>query len=250
MLGYQEALRAPQTATYLAMIADASKSLKQHGIVLPDREVELLVRPSDKEQFRQVAFPSDPDADAYVGEPLEVTFNTPAIERDDGHIDEGDPVFAAWFEECSIRPAHGPVGRRIWVKEPWACSVDLEYHQDPCSVHYRTDLVGGVLHIGDMPPVMDRSRRYRWRPAVQMPRWAARIWLEITDIRCHRLQDITDADAKAEGVVGPMCNRIGPDFGKTDYRGAFRLAWEALWSSNPWVWAYTFRRLEPHEVKR
>lgn len=41
--------------------------------------------------------------------------------------------------------------------------------------------------------------RERWRPSIHMPREAARIFLQETDISVHRVQDITDADAKKEG---------------------------------------------------
>lgn len=55
--------------------------------------------------------------------------------------------------------------------------------------------------------------------AIHMPRAACRILLEITDVRVERLQDISEDDAKAEGVES--------------------------WEQNPWVWVITFKRIEP-----
>jgi hypothetical protein len=88
--------------------------------------------------------------------------------------------------------------------------------------------------------------------AMFMPKWAARTWLEITDVRVQRLQDISEADAKAEGPSldgGPWI--LG---GKHEtYRAAFFELWDSIninakkhpWVNNDWVWAITFRKVTP-----
>jgi hypothetical protein len=105
--------------------------------------------------------------------------------------------------------------------------------------------------------------RDKWRSPWFMPRWAARTQLTILGARLERLHEITDEDARIEGVVagripadedGP--ERIGYVFGRDDGRctlyptvgEAFVAGWDALngkrapWASNPWVWAYTFSK--------
>ena len=85
-----------------------------------------------------------------------------------------------------------------------------------------------------------------------MPRWASRIMLEITDIRVELLQDISEEDAKAEGVSpapGGWWSGVEGQSAPTP-RGAYALLWEHIngqnsWDANPWVWVISFRRIKP-----
>lgn len=45
------------------------------------------------------------------------------------------------------------------------------------------------------------SEGLHWKPAIHMPKEAARIWLKVTDVRVERLQEITEDGAKAEGAI-------------------------------------------------
>jgi hypothetical protein len=88
-----------------------------------------------------------------------------------------------------------------------------------------------------------------------MPRWASRITLEITDVRVQRVQEISEADATAEGVTlgEPMRGLVNGEPGDIrvyDPRMAFSFLWDSInakrgygWAANPWVWCLTFRRL-------
>lgn len=75
----------------------------------------------------------------------------------------------------------------------------------------------------------------RWRSSMFMPEWASRIHRQITGVRCERLQAITEADVKAEGlgdgytvmgwgyVYGQLWNKLNPKMN---------------WDYNPWVFVY------------
>ena len=87
-----------------------------------------------------------------------------------------------------------------------------------------------------------------WKPSIHMPRWASRITLEVTGVRVERVQDISIADAMAEGVV--ECNEslrgLEPCM---EWRYAYEDLWNSIngpgaWDSNPWVWVVGFRRID------
>lgn len=85
-------------------------------------------------------------------------------------------------------------------------------------------------------------------PAIHMPRWASRITLVVTGVRVERLQDISEADALAEGVNVHQDHHGRPTTSIYSPVQAYRDLWEQIngpgsWDSNPWVWAVDFKRL-------
>ncbi|KPY92566.1 Uncharacterized protein ALO43_01727 [Pseudomonas tremae] len=89
-----------------------------------------------------------------------------------------------------------------------------------------------------------------------MPRWASRILLEITDVRVERLQDISEDQARAEGVrlytdhaePGEWWHVDGVETYSADPRKSFELLWISVggdWNANPWVWVVEFKRVTP-----
>jgi hypothetical protein len=91
-----------------------------------------------------------------------------------------------------------------------------------------------------------------------MQRWASRILLEITAVRVERLQDITEEQAKAEGVrlytdhaeLGDWWHVEGIETYSADPRRSFELLWASIngaesWKANPWVWVVEFKRVTP-----
>lgn len=82
----------------------------------------------------------------------------------------------------------------------------------------------------------------------------SRLTLEIADVRAQQIQDISEADALAEGIdSGPTDHPDGQWYGAgcTTAIAAFRELWDRInakrgysWVSNPWVWAISFRVID------
>lgn len=180
-------------------------------------------------------------------------------------------------DRASIRCPYGRVGDRLWVREAWRLRgwgederATVEYRADGahrvCEVltdSYEDWLCGEQSHLEaqgatmvDDPergPVLrlPEGKQPHWRPSIFMRRWACRLVLEVTDVRVERLQKITEADARAEGVVPYTTNTLrmsDPNAKGPLYLPAFEELWDSIngdresWSSNPWVWVVTFKR--------
>ncbi|WP_199776150.1 hypothetical protein [Chromobacterium vaccinii] len=147
---------------------------------------------------------------------------------------------------------YGEPGDLLWVQEEWVTDSSQD-GKDPASfakwpVRYLAD--GQVRACG----ALHGNANGQPRSANTMPRWASHILLEITDVRVEQLQDISEADAIAEGCVAEPCDHkrqscedIGC-YGPTA-AGAFHWLWNQLkgpdsWNANPWVWVIEFKRVE------
>jgi hypothetical protein len=162
----------------------------------------------------------------------------------------------------------GVPGDRLWVRETW----HTEERDDGFDgVRYAAD--GAFILIDQTHQAADawvqaHRRDDRWRPSIHMPRWASRLTLEITGVRVERTQDISEADARAEGIGSELrAGRGSSPNGPVWYQGcahpikgfpkvfptavqAYESLWDSLnakrapWASNPFVWVVDFKRVE------
>ena len=141
---------------------------------------------------------------------------------------------------------YGLRGDRLWVRETWATyGMEAEPEQDrPLFFRADDDTREGWATPDDLI----------WRPAIHMRRWASRITLEITSIRVERVQDISEKDARAEGVT-PEFEMDAASFVRgapvpaSTYVLGFKHVWNEIngargfgWDVNPWVWVIEFRK--------
>ena len=131
-----------------------------------------------------------------------------------------------------VKCFYGVPGNRLWVRETFAKNI-------PWCPHGLTYRVDHIDARGDGP-----AHPIKWCPSIFMSRWASRITLEITGIRVERVQDISDDDAKAEGVMDIGIKARG------GYRSGFADLWDSTnakrglgWEQNPWVWVIEFKVL-------
>ena len=163
---------------------------------------------------------------------------------------EMDKDYRAVFYENVWKIRHmlcpyGKIGDRLWVRETWC---DYIPQKKQVSNNYRGDdrqVIYKASHkMADMEGFEDMvlEQDIKWKPSIFMPRWVSRINLEITDIRVERVLDISEEDAKSEGV-----NRFE---GKDTYSYAVSFAglWDSInakrgygWEINPWVWIIVFK---------
>jgi hypothetical protein len=161
--------------------------------------------------------------------------STPAQRRraEKWHANKSEPSMWSHDEVRTLCP-HGQPGDRMWVRETFMPMPHLN-----AKAFYRASdpLVGG-----------------KWKPSIFMPRHLSRITLEIVSVRVERLHDISEEDAKAEGVPPalkpPQISQMEKEGWEwLPYTTEFRGVWEDIngpgsWEANPWVWVIEFKRVE------
>lgn len=175
-----------------------------------------------------------------------------------GHIKDYS-VSSCWWPKRSYIEKYAPYhpGDIRYVRETWAeLSFGYAYKADGENI----DHLGNVI---------------KWHPSIHMPKEAARIWLNVKDVRVERLQEITEEQVDAEGfrfkppclsmvsADGHYCDLDGPCTSSIKYcdmtMGELfgRELWDSTikksdldrygWDANPWVWVIEFERCEKPE---
>lgn len=172
---------------------------------------------------------------------------------------------ADWWYEFKAPCVPGDV---LWVRETWTREgknyfyrADFESdYLDPCET-----LSGGYpaecRYYPGCEGCMRERQRICWRPSIHMPKEAARLFLQVTEVRVERLQDITEKQAVSEGLEPVLCSNCD-GYGCSDCVGSgcrepalvgFCDVWNSTikpadlalygWEANPWVWVIGFERV-------
>lgn len=151
-------------------------------------------------------------------------------------------------------------GNKMWVRETW--QLINSYATKKQEYIYRADGNNDEQYIEDWQG---------WKPSIFMPKKACRLFLDITKVRIERLQNISEEDAKSEGVLSYDCEITKSTwykdyltkekgYGHPDYdypsvntaKESFKTLWisingEESWNENPYVFVYDFSKSKKPE---
>lgn len=177
---------------------------------------------------------------------------------------------------------YGQPGDRLYVRETWGVISNtwdgdgemIDWTPDRPATPIKEMPFGGGYYCGHVIYAADGPNewagdddgggepRSAWHPSIHMPRVASRILLEITGVRVERLNECSEEDAIAEGIIphvrgGWHWHRHDPSdpddwyqFGYETARYAYEALWESIngagsWKANPWVWVPEFKQVTP-----
>jgi hypothetical protein len=176
--------------------------------ILFARDMVLALRSGWKTQTRRLVTPQPDRSHRLDGGPMRIALGTREL-----RFPFGDP------------------GDRLCVREKWGYLRQfLEPGAEPG---------GPLVYAADGNPPCARATP--WKPSLHMPRSACRMVLEVTAGRVERLQELTPADARAEGC--PPAFHADPVKWFAEYWSRFNAERGFGWDVNPWVWVVSFKVL-------
>lgn len=165
-----------------------------------------------------------------------------------------------WVDGWSVagheyRCPYGQPGDLLYVRETWAgpaaCddlsprqigeqALDAGYIRPWAPIWYNADDAYNHATVLAWDPDVWGGRG-KLRPSIHMPRWAARLWLRVIEVRVERVQDVTETAARAEGVA------TDAQLGESTHGAALARLWDRLyagrglgWADDPWVWVVRY----------
>lgn len=150
-----------------------------------------------------------------------------------GHLPPNDPEFGSYY---TLSPWYKvKKGDRLWVRENLTCTGDGLWRWAADNSHIVLAEAGDYRRAA---MVAWEQRQERGSiPSIHMPRWASRITIEVEATKIERLQDISEEDAKAEGV-DPAVAGWGagdPPLPLRSYRTGFVRLWQSLHDEESWL---------------
>jgi hypothetical protein len=268
--------------------------MKERPILFSESMVRALLEGRKTQTRRVIGLPPAPNN---LGAWEATTVGGKGVYLDKAMTKPAPEQAAIWHTRTGkcICCTYGKPGDQLWVRETWASPETnalpgrVAYNADGQCGAFIGDGGGGLVWLqhgrileadGYQQCFPEHGATYglkkyggRWRPSTHMPRWASRITLEITKVRVERVQDISEADAKAEGCepkvvtqqdiddlqitdVSPFLKELAKAFGPGQFtaKDDYARLWDSInakrdsgihaWKNNPWVWVIEYKRAE------
>ncbi|MFS8180857.1 hypothetical protein ACMG4P_04765 [Pseudovibrio denitrificans] len=231
----------------------------EHKPILFAGPMILALAKNIKDQTRRVLKPQPATEDF-----RQPCFYNPSVTDKNGEYQPGLEVFGISSKdgEWGIKLPHTP-RHLLWVKETW-CDVNaygapgIAYRADGLTLDLmdREDFhdAQGAFNYYD-PRLSATQQRYSfaiwshdliggkqsgWRPSIFMPKWASRYTAEVSKVRVERLRDISEEDAKAEGIYWQEPSEADREWakhfaeengGSSEIRGVYVVPGTKIWAT-------------------
>ena len=219
--------------------------MKEHGILFTPENIRLVMSGVKVQTRRVVKWEMRPESSGtnLSASSLSLGFYCTGVPSSGWVLRSRGGPSGCWNDRTF--PTHcpyGDVGDRMYVKEGIITHAAIPqlvgYYMDGCRVTEHWE---------------------KRRTAMFMPKWAARTWLEVTDVRVERVQDISEEDAIAEGCTDDEDPWWRPSYNDPDSGGnpsarkSYEYLWDSInakrdkgiyaWEKNPFVFAISFKRI-------
>ena len=158
----------------------------------------------------------------------------------------------AW-EITNILKSPVKIGDVIWVRETWNTREGEFVYKASPNLFKQTNWykeIENAFRIVSLE-VPEPENCIQWKPSLFMPKNACRLFLEVTDIRAERLQNISEQDAIAEGVINLEGTILWYNYIQDRYTcgsaiESYKSLWQKIngiesWDLNSSVWVITFK---------
>lgn len=175
-----------------------------------------------------------------------------------------------------LKPPYQP-GDTMYVRETWRVGA-WDIRNQMIAFDYKDGTCGELTYIHDrelFERLVNQSREdarkakceyngvdfiwekgkspCRWHPSIHMPKEAARIWLNVKDVRAERLQEITIDGIRNEGLTSMAVHAGDMEIALSEWKNLWNSTIKKSdidrygWNANPWVWVIEFERCEKPE---
>ena len=159
-----------------------------------------------------------------------------------------------------VKPPY-QAGDILYVRETWQCwrahryeaTADIRFRAggDDVRLQFANGNTDSIDRL-DYDTFVHKwfSHNGKWKPALFMPKEAARIWLKVTDVRVERLQEITIDDIRNEGLSSMAVHAGDMEIAIEEWKNVWNSTIKKSdldcygWDANPWVWVIEFERCE------